>query len=200
MDNGTVMQGGMQDDRAIYHLSWEVFNDLISILVNTIQVDGLPEIIVGLQRGGLIPAVMLSHQFSTQAVLSLPVRRTASDAVYASKRPPVAVPLDLFQQVTGRDIVVVDDIVGSGATIRAVLHLLRKYEPARIRCATCLVNRANWDPVNDQEPASTISYIGKELSGWVIFPWEKSLATTPTIALTLLKGSPLWQTERKGLM
>ena len=58
--------------------------------------------------------------------------------------------------------------------MRAVLHLLRRYEPVRIRSATCCVNRAQWDPVNDQEPGSVITYICKELSGWVVFPWEKA--------------------------
>ena len=182
MNERTPLQEDVQQSHSrIYHLSWDVLSDLIATLVRNIQVDGAPQIIVGIQRGGLIPAVMLSHQLGTQTVLSLPIRSTTSDAVYASKLPPVAVPQDLFQQVTGRDIVVADDIVGSGATLGAVLHLLRRYEPARIRCATCCVNRAQWDPVNNQEPASVITYIGKELSNWVVFPWEKCVAPTPTL-------------------
>ncbi len=187
MDERTLIQGDVpQRDATIYSPSWDILSGLIAILVRSIQADGVPEIIVGLQRGGLIPAVMLAHQLGTQTLLSVPIRSTVSDAVYASKKPPLAVPQELFQQVADRDILVVDDIVGSGATIRAVLHLLRAYEPARIRCATCFVNRAQWKRVNDQEPANIIGYIGKELTGWVIFPWEKEGATTPIVSLTSL--------------
>ncbi len=172
MNNGTAPS---KSDSTIYHLSWDRLHVLMAILVRRIQADGPPEIIVGLQRGGLVPAVMLSHQFGGQTVLSLPIRRTVSDSVYASKHPPLTAPQNLFQQVAGRDMVIVDDVVGSGATIRAALHLLRGYEPARIRCATCFVNRAEWNPVNEQEPGSVIAYVGKELFGWVVFPWEKSV-------------------------
>jgi hypoxanthine phosphoribosyltransferase len=170
-----------QSHSRIYPWSWDVLSDSLAILVRNIQADGVPQIIVGVQRGGLIPAVMLSHQLGTRTVLSLPIRSTTSDTVYASKLPPVAIPQHLFQQVTGHDIVVADDIVGSGATLRTVLHLLGRYEPARIRCATCCVNRVQWDLINDQEPASVITYIGKELSGWVVFPWERSVVPTPTL-------------------
>jgi hypoxanthine phosphoribosyltransferase len=182
MNERTPLQEDVQQSHSrIYHLSWDVLSDVMATLVRNIQADGVPQIIVGVQRGGLIPAVMLSHHLGIRTVLALPIRSTTTDAVYASKLPPVAVPQDLFQQVMGRDIVVADDIVGSGATLRAVLHLLCRYEPVRIRSATCCVNRAQWDPVNDQEPGSVITYIGKELSDWVVFPWEKSV--TPTLTL-----------------
>jgi hypoxanthine phosphoribosyltransferase len=100
-----------------------VLSDILAILVRNIQADGTPQIIVGVELGGLIPAVMLSHQLGAPTVLALPIRSTTTDFVYASKLPPVAVPQDHFQQVMGRDIVVIDDIVGSGATLRAVVHL-----------------------------------------------------------------------------
>ena len=110
MDEGT----SLQEKARIYHLSWDVLNDLMITSAKHIQADGVPQIIVGAQRGGLIPAVMLSHQLGTPIVLSLPIRSTTSDAIYASKLPPVAVPQDQFQQVRGCDIVIADDIVGSG--------------------------------------------------------------------------------------
>ncbi len=155
MDERTLMPEDVQQSHSrIYHLSWDVLSDILAILAGNIQADGVPQIIVGVQRGGLIPAVMLSHQLGTPTLLALPIRSTTTDSIYASKRPPVAVPQDHFQQIMGCDIVVVDDIVGSGATLRAAVHLLRRYEPVRIRCATCCVNRAHWDPVNSCEPGS----------------------------------------------
>src|SRR6266487_4897720 len=109
---------------------------------------------------------MLSHQLGTQLFLSLPVKSTSSDVVYASKRPPVIIANDLFAQIAGKDTVVVDDVVGSGDTLRGVLHTLHRYAPAQIRSVAYIVNR---------EPMEAITYIGEEIRGWVIFPWERRL-------------------------
>lgn len=46
--------------RKIHTLSWSECDDLTTILVQKIQAGEVPDVIVGLQRGGLIPAVMLS--------------------------------------------------------------------------------------------------------------------------------------------
>ena len=82
MDERTPLQEDVQQSHSrIYHLSWDVLSDLMTILVGNIQADGVPQIIVGVQRGGLIPAVMLSHHLGIRTVLALPIRSTTTDAV-----------------------------------------------------------------------------------------------------------------------
>jgi hypoxanthine phosphoribosyltransferase len=175
VNDSTALDKGMQEKRTIHSLSWEEFDQLIASLIEHIRADGCPDIIVGLQRGGLVPAVLLSHQLEVPGFLTFPVRTTTSDAVYASKHVPVVLPNDLSTQIGGKDILVVDDVVGSGATLRMVLSLLCRYAPARLRSVIPILNREHWNPVNGQEPAAVITYIGKELCGWVVFPWEKSV-------------------------
>jgi len=153
---------------------WQEFDDITAVLTRHIRADGLPDIIVGLERGGLIPAVALSHRLDVRSFLPLAVRRTTSDAIYAEKCPPcIGTPTPHFLVIRGRDILVVDDIAGSGETLQAVLHMLTSYAPARLRSAVYIVNRNNWETRHTGEPAHAISYIGKEVRGWVIFPWEK---------------------------
>ena len=153
---------------------WQEFDEITAALTRQIRADGLPDIIVGLERGGLIPAVVLSHSLEARPLLSLPVRRTTSDTIYAEKCPPcIGTPPPHFSATRGRDILVVDDTAGSGETLEAVLRMLTNYAPARLRSAVCFVNRNNWEMRHTGEPAHAISYIGKEVCGWVIFPWEK---------------------------
>ena len=176
VDNGTIrLLCKFSKEPGIFQMDWEEFERLTDLLAQRIQADRCPDIIVGLQRGGLIPAVMLSHQLGTQLFLSLPVKSTSSDVVYASKRPPVIIANDLFAQIAGKDTVVVDDVVGSGDTLRGVLHTLHRYAPAQIRSVAYIVNREHWEPVNEREPMEAITYIGEEIRGWVIFPWERRL-------------------------
>jgi hypoxanthine phosphoribosyltransferase len=153
---------------------WQEFDNLTEVLTRHIRADGLPDIIVGLERGGLIPAVALSHRLEVRSLLSLAVRRTTSDAIDAEKCPPcIGRPPSHFSVIPGRDILVVDDIAGSGETLEAVLRMLTNWAPARLRSVVYFVNRNNWETRHTGEPAHRISYIGKEVRGWVIFPWEK---------------------------
>ena len=52
-------------DKKVYY-SWQDIADMISDIAQQIAVDGAgfkPDYVVGLQRGGLIPATRLSHYF-----------------------------------------------------------------------------------------------------------------------------------------
>lgn len=159
----------------IFPLSWGEFTTLTGALVHKIEAGPAPEVIVGLQRGGLIPAVMLSHQLEIPTLFSLPIRSTTSDEIYAAKVPPVVAPLTFFEQLQGKRVLVVDDVVGSGATLKVALSVLRCYQPACIQSVVYVVNRDHWNPVNQGAPTELITYIGTECSGWVVFPWEKEV-------------------------
>ena len=72
------------------YLSWDDINILVEDLCNTIKQSGAQiKSITGIQRGGLIPAVMISHK------LNIP---------YVSK--------------TNKDTLVVDDICDTGETLK----------------------------------------------------------------------------------
>ena len=72
MNDEAILDDG-KPKREIYALSWEEMTYVTSRLVEQIRADGCPQIIVGLQRGGLVPAVMLSHQLEVQGFLTVPV-------------------------------------------------------------------------------------------------------------------------------
>lgn len=159
----------------VYFLFWSEFIQITQRLVESIRTDGSPQVIIGLQRGGLIPAVRLSHLLGVRQFLSLPVSRTTSDAIFAHKITPSVMQMQpgLIQQyITNKDILIVDDIAGTGQSVKEVLRLLTSFGPTRIRSAICVINRDNWDPHNAHQPTEMLTYIGKEIHGWAVFPWE----------------------------
>jgi hypoxanthine phosphoribosyltransferase len=159
--------------RALWVVSWEEIDRLTHALTAQVLAHGRPEVIIGLQRGGLIPAVMLSHLLDLQSLLALPVTRTGSDALYASKHPPLIEQQQLLTSVIGKDVLVVDDVAGTGESMKAVLRLLPSFAPSRIRSLMYFVNLDYWTASNREEPAVSMTYIGNQVHGWVIFPWEK---------------------------
>jgi hypoxanthine phosphoribosyltransferase len=89
------------------YLTWDDIDSLVNVLAKEIEASPVPpNYITGLQRGGLIPAVMLSHK------LNIPFVRES-----------------MLRSLPAVDILVVDDIADTGETLSqyriystAVLH------------------------------------------------------------------------------
>src|SRR5258708_14033773 len=85
-----------------------------------VSADGVPDVVVGILRGGMVPAVQLAHLLGIRTVRAVELTRTLADEVNAAKtaRPVVANPGSLGD-LSGQDVLIVDDIAGSGLTILA---------------------------------------------------------------------------------
>ncbi len=76
-------------------------------------------------------------------------------------------------ELAGLDVLLVDDVAGSGATAEAATAVLRSRGPARIRRAVAVVNTTNWtSEQHDHDPLRYFDHVGTTCPGWVRFPWE----------------------------
>lgn len=103
-------------------------------------------VLVGIQRGG----VVLAHRLGTAlagiwgaaapvGVLDVSMHRDDLDQRVAPKVQPTLIPFD----VTGRTVVLVDDVLFSGRTIRAAMDALNDFgRPRRIQLAV-LIDRGH---------------------------------------------------------
>ena len=158
----------------IYYTDADMRSDLHSI-VRQMNLEGYkPEIIVGLARGGLQPALMLSHYYDATL---LPVSVSLRDG----KVPEGVFDLNKLKSLAedGKRILIVDDICDGGHTLKAVWDNMGIPLPKPLAFGTGYTGFVR-SAVLWHNPAQKVfdpQYYGREINRaederWVIFPFE----------------------------
>lgn len=139
--------------------TWEDFNKDLFLINSKICREGwFPDYIVGIKRGGLVPAVALSH------FMKIPMNVITYQTRDGSKI------LDLTEMCTlnpESKILIVDDICDSGDTFKEVNEaVFNSYK--NIRFCSLFYNIRQGFLVN---------YFARKIdryknSNWIVFPWE----------------------------
>ncbi len=160
------------DQRGVV-LSWAEISETCGTIAGQVAVDGRPDVIVCLIRGGMIPGVLLSHALGCRDLRGLSLTHTRADGINAAKtsRPVLSNP-GSAGNVRNRDVLLVDDVAGTGQTALAAVTMISDRGAARTRIAVCAVNTQNWNPAAP-DPGECLDYIGGRYRGWVVFPWER---------------------------
>jgi uncharacterized protein len=161
------------DDPTGLVLDWPGFAALTCALSGRVRADGPPDVLVGVLRGGMIPAVVLAHALGLRTVRAVEVIHTTTNGVNATKTAhPMVTRAETLGDVAGLDVLVVDDIAGTGDTMITTATLARQGGAARVRTLACVVNAINWRRARTEAPDELLTYLGSVVEGWVIFPWE----------------------------
>ncbi len=126
--------------------------------------DYRPDLIIGLSRGGLVPARILSDSLWIKDLLSVKTEHwgiTATRSGQAILKDPGSL------NIGGRNVLIVDDITDTGQSMKLAHDFVKRQGPASIRTATMLhITRSEFIP----------DYYGEEITeknwAWFIFPWN----------------------------
>ena len=145
------------------YYSWERIWKLSRKLSRKIRDSGFnPDMIIAIVRGGLVPSMNLSDFLGIKDILTLKIEHWGITAT-RDKKARLKYPLNA--DLTGRNVLLVDDLTDTGDSIILALEHLKTLNPDVIKTAT-LIHKST----SDFEPDFYAEKIEKWI--WVIFPWN----------------------------
>ena len=143
-------------------MNWEFFYSLSrEVAIKIVESGYEPDFVVGLARGGWVLSRVLCDFLGVKDLVSLKVEHWGITATPNGKAQ-IKYPFEI--NLTGRLVLVVDDITDTGESMRVATEYVKTLNPKEIRTAA-LRHITGSGVVPD--------YFGDEISWrWVIFPWN----------------------------
>ncbi|TFH13156.1 phosphoribosyltransferase [Candidatus Bathyarchaeota archaeon] len=143
-------------------MSWALFDKLAKNVAVKIKESGFnPDFMVGLARGGWVLSRVLCDYLGVKDLVSLKVEHWGVTAT-PDGRAQIKYPFDI--DLTGRNVLVVDDITDTGESMIIAEEYVQSMNPASIKTAALRhIEGSKFTP----------DYYGDVISWrWVVFPWN----------------------------
>jgi uncharacterized protein len=141
--------------------TWNQIYDMLLDLANKIQGDGYkPDVIIGIARGGLVPARILSDFLETPELAIIQIEYYVSIA--QTRQEPI-LKRSLHTQITDKKALLVDDVSDTGKSLQLAKNHLQQQGAKEIKTATLYAK-----PQTITKP----DYCEKQTSHWIVFPWD----------------------------
>ena len=123
-----------------------------------------PQYLIALMRGGLVPARIMADYFNISSDFQvLPVKSYEN----YTKRGKVKITANFdLSVIQGQRVIVMDDLLDSGNTVRDVRKYLMTHKPASLKVAALY-----WKDCSKEIPDYYAEKTPSDL--WLTFPWEK---------------------------
>jgi len=143
------------------YLTWWQIDRAVFALAEELRKHFMPDVIVGIARGGLIPAVRLSHVLGDVELKVIDVK-FYKGIDERMEKPVVTIPL--HGSLEGKKVVIVDDVSDTGKTLEVVIEEVKKAGAKEVKVA-CL----SMKPWTKVVPDFYVFRTDK----WIVFPWEE---------------------------
>lgn len=143
-------------------ISWERLEELVERLADKIRRDYEFDVLVGVLRGGMIVAHLISDILGVDEIY--PIGCISYVDIYKRSTTRVYHPL-IIEDLKNMRVLLVDDVADSGNTLKTILEneVLPK-NPKECRTATLHIK-----PWSKFQP----NYYVEVTDAWIVYPWEK---------------------------
>lgn len=142
--------------------TWQQMYNLAKKTANKIKKsDFHPDIIIGLSRGGLVPARMFCDFLHIKNCFAIKVDHWG---LTATKDGKAKLTHKLNMDLTGKNVLVADDITDTGQSMKLAIKHIEELNPSEIKTTTLIrLNSSKYVP----------DFYGCEKDwAWIVFPWN----------------------------
>ncbi len=142
-------------------LSWrDVYNLTLQISEKIVDSGFRPDVIVGIARGGWIPARILSDVLYMETLQNIRIEYY-TDVGAKGKEPKITQPLT--GSMEGKTVLIVDEVADTGDTLHHAIEHVKNLGVKEVRTAAL-----------HYKPSSIVvpDYYMVETTSWTVYPWE----------------------------
>ena len=141
--------------------TWNQINDMLLAQAQKIQNQQFqPDIIIGIAKGGIIPARILSDLIETPELAALQIAFYL-DIAQPNLEPILKQPLTVA--IKNKKTLIVDDIADTGKSLKLAQTHIQEQGAMETKTATLY-----FKPQSITKP----DFYEKQTNNWVVFPWE----------------------------
>ena len=167
--SGTQAASTQAADRE--NLTWQGFGDACRQIAQQIADSGwMPDLIVAIARGGMLPAGAISYALGVKANGAINVE-FYTGVGKTMLEPEILEPYMDISSLEGKRVLIVDDVADSGKTLKLIMDLIAK-EGLSMGSGTAKVDARS--ATIYLKPTSIIKpdYVFKQTDKWINFPWS----------------------------
>ena len=141
--------------------SWrDVYNLTLQLSERIVASGFKPDVIVGIARGGWIPARILSDVLYMDTLQNIRIEYY-TDVGSKGKEPKITQPLT--GSMKGKNVLLIDEVADTGDTLQHAIDHVKNLGVKEVRSA-----------VLHYKPTSTVvpDYYMVETTSWTVYPWE----------------------------
>jgi xanthine phosphoribosyltransferase len=151
-----------------FPVSWDQFHRDARALAWRLSTAGPFEAVVAITRGGLVPAAVVARELGIRVIETICVASYDYD-----KQGAISILKTVSEKIVGSDkgagVLIIDDLVDTGATARVVREILPKAHFATVYAK----------PLGRPLVDSFVTEVSQDT--WIYLPWDMGLAFTPPI-------------------
>ena len=151
-----------------FPVSWDQFHRDARALAWRLSAAGPFDAVVAITRGGLVPAAIVARELGIRVIETICVASYDYD-----KQGSISVLKSVSETIVGKDkgagVLIIDDLVDTGATAKVVRELLPKAHFATVYAK----------PLGRPLVDSFVTEVSQDT--WIYLPWDMGLQFTPPL-------------------
>ena len=152
-----------------FPVSWDQFHRDAKALAWRLNSEGPFRAVVCITRGGLVPAAIVARELGIRVIETVCISSYGADNKQGALQVLKPIAADIANGDGGSKVLVVDDLVDTGATAKLVRDMLPKAHFATVYA------KPQGRPMVD----TFITEVSQDT--WIFFPWDTALAFSPPI-------------------